>query len=439
MKDATGQHRAVRLGGELVWVSIGQGLAALGGLAGVRFLTEVLPPQAYGQLALGMSVVAAVQMSALQPLFEGSLRFFRTAADSGQAGALVAAVLRLTTRVALFEAAIALVAFALLAAINPQLLGVAVGVVAVSLISTWTVTISGLQNAARHRIVVAWHDGLTQWMRFGAAIVLILLFGPYGSVAIAGYAVGSAVVLASQMAFLRSSGEFLQSSPVAQRDEIRIWESKVRAYAWPFVTWGLAISAQIASARWALQFFGTSETVGLYSALHQAGYYPLVLLIGVLTQFSAPVIFRRAGPGSDPTQTNDARQLGWILIGTALAFTALATGIAALSHALVFATLVGPEYRSVSELLPWVVLGSGLFASGQAASVLGMVSADTRSLMLPRVGSALFGACLNGFGAWKYGLTGVVWAGVAYGAISCAWVAGAAARERHRVEFVHGA
>ena len=71
-----------RLGRELIWISLGQGLATLGALVGVRLLTSVLNPTIYGQLALAMTLALLVNQMLLGPLSGAALRFYAPAHEA---------------------------------------------------------------------------------------------------------------------------------------------------------------------------------------------------------------------------------------------------------------------------------------------------------------------------------------------------------------------
>lgn len=423
--------RLLRLGREFFWVALGQSLVALGGLLGVRLLTGVLPPDVYGELALAMTVVTFVQVALQQPLFEGTRRFFHTARHGGEMRAFLTALRQLAMRVtAVLTAAALIVCGALAATGQGQWIPLAIAAFAVSLISTWSISMSGILNASRQRAATAGQEALQQWLRFGLAVALIALAGPRSSAAMAGYAGAAAIVLAYQVWSFRRTHAMPEDSERHGVAGPRAWGSRIVDYAWPFAVWGAAVSAHLASARWSLQVFDTPESVGLYAALHHVGYVPVLLVGGVVSKFMSPVIFNRAGSGDDAGRTREARQLGRLMVLWALSLTALGTLVAWFAHEIVFAALVAPEYRSVSWLLPIQVFGSGLFVASQSASVLSMVSANSKALLKPRVASAAIGIALNVIAARFYGLGGVVCAGVAYGAISYVWVA--------RVGGVHG-
>src|SRR5438445_2570781 len=107
---------------------------------------------------------------------------------------------------------------------------------------------------------------------------------------------------------------------------------------------------QTASDRWALQGRGTSE-VGFYAALYQLGYYPMTLLSGFLVQLVSPVLFSRAGDGTDPARMAQSYRLNVLIFQGSLALTALAAVVALLFHQQIFSLSVAREYRRVSPLL----------------------------------------------------------------------------------------
>ena len=48
--------RVLKAAKEISWITFGQVLVVLGGLVGVRILTNYLTPTQYGELSLGLSV-----------------------------------------------------------------------------------------------------------------------------------------------------------------------------------------------------------------------------------------------------------------------------------------------------------------------------------------------------------------------------------------------
>ncbi|MGB5196552.1 MAG: hypothetical protein WBN64_05740, partial [Candidatus Deferrimicrobium sp.] len=88
-------ERFRRLSREGFWVVSGQAAAVAGGLFGVRLLTELMEPAAYGELALGMTVATLVNQTVLGPLSNGATRFYAPAAEAGDLTGYLAAVRRM--------------------------------------------------------------------------------------------------------------------------------------------------------------------------------------------------------------------------------------------------------------------------------------------------------------------------------------------------------
>jgi len=427
--------RLLKAGPELAWVAVGQGTAVLGSLLGVRLLTGVLPPGPYGELALGLTAAMLAQQTLLSPLSGASLRFFAAAVESGRQTAFFRAMAGLMARAtAVLAAGAALLVVSLAATGRSKWAALAALALLFALLLGYCSALDGFQNAARHRRVVAWHDGIAPWLRFFAAVAFVRILGPASWAAMLGYAAATSLVLASQSAFfashVRSRGAV--GAPAAG-PEVREWTGRIKAYAWPFMTWGVFSWAQLAAARWALETFATTREVGLYAVLYQLGYFPMSLVSGLLSQLVSPVIFERAGDGSDPARVRDARRFVQGLVLAVLILSGLAAVVALLLHGWVFSLLVDVRYREVSPLLPWMVLSGGLFAAGQTSTLSVLSGSSARALVAPKIVTAVVGVGLAFGGAAKGALPGVVFAGLAASFVYCVWTLILAGRVEGRV------
>lgn len=413
-----------RLGGEFLWVGLGQGLAVFGGVVGVRLLTHALDPTSYGELALGMTVATLTQQVILSPLSGSCLRFFAPAQEVNQLGAYLQGTRVLLGRVTIILLGVAgLLNLGLWAFGHAEWLGLTLAALVFSLLSSYNAALNGMQNAARQRMIVAWHQGLGQWLRFLTAVALIALLGAFSSVAMFGYAVASVVVLGSQLVFFRRKILPMSTSqPVVKQSDVEDWIRQMCSYAWPFATWGLFTWMQLASDRWALQTFSVTSDVGLYAVLYQMGYSPITLLSGLVVQLISPILFSRAGDGSDLVRLKHTHRLNNLLVLGAVLLTGLGTILAFLLHARIFSLLVAPEYREVSSLLPWMVLSGGLFASGQVAVLSLLSGVNTQDLIAPKIVTALLGILLSFAGAYWFGLHGVTYARIAFSVAYLLWI-----------------
>src|SRR5262245_7377037 len=75
--------RNIRLGKEFFWVVVGQALAGLGGLAGVKLLTRAMSPTAYGELSIALTGTIIAQQCVGGPLGQAAMRFYTASRDEG--------------------------------------------------------------------------------------------------------------------------------------------------------------------------------------------------------------------------------------------------------------------------------------------------------------------------------------------------------------------
>jgi O-antigen/teichoic acid export membrane protein len=382
-----------------------------------------MPPNVYGELTLGMTIATLLSQIILGPLSGAALRFFAPAQEDGELEAFLIALRRLLAKatglVLLLAGSVSLVLLLLGRVYWIGMVAVAFGF---ALLSGYNSTLNGLQNAARQRIVVAWHQALYSWSHFLAATGLVLWIGPSSTVAMLGYGLSTLMVLFSQLWFFHRTIPS-SSNALSIRTKIGLfWENKMFAYALPFAAWGIFYWAQMASDRWALQLFAGAQDVGLYAVLYQLGYYPITLLTGLMVKLISPVFFQRAGDASDASRVHRVYVLNWQLTIGSLLLTGAATLLAVGLHRFVFHWLVASEYREVSCFLPGVVLAGGLFATGQFASVSLLSDNRPHRLITPKIATAVIGALLNFLGAKLLGVLGVVLAGVSFSGLYCLWV-----------------
>jgi O-antigen/teichoic acid export membrane protein len=416
--------RVRKVGGEFFWVASGQAAVALGGLVAVKALTQKLPPLQYGELALGMTFCTLVNLTMFAGPGAAALRFFTTAREHHQIKAFIKAISSMTVlRTFLMCGLSGIVLMGLLMAGSGKWTGIITASIFLAVFSSYTGILDCIQNAARQRVVVAWHQGLFQWLRFLIAVAFINLLGAFSAAAMWGYVLASIVILASQLLFF-----FSRIAPIAGKEQdappalVSKWTAQLNSYSWPFAYWGIFTWLLTVSDRWVLQIFTQTSEVGLYAVLYQLGYYPISVMLTMVVQLLVPLIFARAGSGADRLRQSRARELNVGLFMGSMCITLVMTVAAYFFHAQIFSVLVAPEFRSISVLLPAMVLSGGVFGCGQVASILLMSGSETSLLLAPKIGSALLGVMLNVAGAYLFGVRGVVWAGVLISLCYLTWI-----------------
>lgn len=409
------------------WIVIGQILSVAGALLLVRVLTEHLPPAQFGQLALGLTVAGLVNQVVMGGITAGIGRFYSIAAEKRDLGGYLYASLRIMGYAtgAVLIAGLILITGTLSLGYS-QWVGLAVSAIVFSILSGYNGALSGVQNAARQRAIVALHSGMDAWLKILLALCMALWLGTSSTAVIVGYAFSSLLTTASQLFFLRSTiGP--QKTQAANR---QVWMPQIWAYSLPFTTWGAFTWIQQSSDRWALEFFANTTDVGQYAVLFQLGYTPIALFTGMAVNFLGPILFQLSGDATDPVRNASAHHLSWRMTHIALLVTMLGFAVTFSFHEHLFGFLVAAEYRGESYLLPWFVLAGGLFACGQVLALKLMSEMKSTEMTAAKIITALIGSMLNVFGAAIAGIHGVVAALVAFSGIYLVWMAVLARRSR---------
>jgi O-antigen/teichoic acid export membrane protein len=400
--------RGRRAAREALWVGAGQLLAAVGSLIALRVLTGLLGRHEFGVLALALTVPTLLANVIFAGPGQAVMRFYVAAAERGESRGLLRAVWS-----ALVLRSVLVLAFAAAVSLVGALVGLwhlrsyALAAVVIALITAFTTAFDGIQNALRQRSVVAWHAVLNQWARLFLALALFAVFGRTGLVAMWGYALAIALVLASQVMLYRRHARREPSTGTVQRGE---WRQRIDSYSLPFAAFGIVVWAQAAAERWGLEAFTSTAQVGEFAALSQLGLSVMALLGNVVTQLGLPVIYQRAGDATVAERMRSARSLNRQLVVLTLAATAVAAVGAALFHGIIFGAFVDSAFMGVSHLLPVMVLAGGLTACGQIAMGFVLSGVSSQPLVRPKVLAAAIGVIAAIAGAWWAGVAGVVWA-----------------------------
>lgn len=413
------RSRIQRLSKEGGWIVLGQVAVVVGSLVLVRVLTEYLTPEQYGELALGLTVALLVNQVVMGGVVSGIGRYYSIAFEKKDLGGYLQASFRLLgySVLAVIGIGIALV-FGLSWLGHDQWLGLAIAGMIFAVLSGCNSTLSGIQNAARQRAIVAFHRGLEAWLKIGLAVAVLVWMGTSSTAVVLGYIGATLLVTFSQLFFLRRT---IPSARFDEQIQHRDWVRPIWTFSWPFSTWGIFTWAQQVSDRWALESFASTHEVGQYVVVYQLGYVPISMVTGLMASLIGPLLYQRSGEATDYMRNASVHRNSWRIAWASLAVSAGAFLFTWLFHTWLFQWLVAESFRGVSHFLPWVVLAGGLFAAGQMLSLKLMSEIRSHSLMPVKVGTALLGIMANILGAWWYGISGVVAALVFFSAVYVLW------------------
>jgi O-antigen/teichoic acid export membrane protein len=389
-----------------------------GTVAGVTILTRNLDPTTYGHLALVLTAATLVNQVIMGGIGNGLSRFYSVAAERNDTEGFLAAAYRILAGATAVTAAVALGT-----AFGARQLGYSgldldiLSAFLFALVLGYSGCFSGILNAARKRQAVALHVGTDAWLRNAFALGAIVLRGPVTWVVIIAHAASVAIIAASQHRLVRKLVPKTARAPSPNS-----WTEEIWKFSWPFSVWGIFTWAQLVSDRWALAAYSTPSDVGQYVVAFQLGFTPLMILTGLAVSLLAPILYERAGDGTDIDRKINARRITIALATYSGALTALTTLIALLFHRSIYSIIVSEPYWDTSHLLPSAVLAGGLFATGQILSLQMMSNLQPGELLAPKIGIAILSVALNIVGAKYFGAPGVL-AGLVLGSAAyVAWI-----------------
>ena len=406
MKKIDDIKKRAALAREAVLVFMGIGLGALGTLVGIKVLTNHLDPEIYGQVFLGMTFVNLALYQIGRPLGSAATRFHSIALQKNQYPGYERTIKKSGLVIAQCLGCIALIFFAL----GWWMYG---WIAVLSLLLCIDALFNGVQTGARERGIVASLQSLVTWTRFIFAILAIILFESKSvNIVLFGFCVSALLNVFLQIVLYRRSRR--KSGIECETQETTYSSRGFFTYVWPLALTGSITWVMLFIDKWALEYFSSGEDVGIYFALFQIGYAPVLLLFTGTYYVVAPIIFEQVGEETTPEQMRRVYgKIELLSLGT-LGVTLLGAACVWLAHDWVGSMLLGPLYASHSSLLPWLVLTGGMFASGTQLMLSIQSGLDQKPLLFQRTVSMAIAITCYGLGAMYDGLVGTVIGGVVF-------------------------
>lgn len=401
----TFRQRYRRILGETVWVLLGQGLSALATLAGLRLITEFVPPLVYGTVALALGVVALAHGLAAGPLMQAVLRLYPEVARAGGEQTLRREALRALRK----PAGLALAALAAAGAAwwlhrphDGWAVGAAVLLFVIEIARSVEITFS---NAARRQREMAWLMIADAWARPLCAVAGVWVFGAHAGSVLAGYLSGAVLALAGFWAVRRASqrGGVQPAAVPAVAPELsqRLW-----AYAWPLTALPLIGWVSGQADRYLIGAFAGVAQAGLYAALYGLASKPFLMLSASVELVLRQPYYGRVSAGDRA----GARRALRVWLAAVIGGAAALCGLIVIWHAPLAGLLLAAEYRVHSALMGWIAAGYVLLAAAQVLERVCYAHHDTRGVAAVQTAGALLSIAIAAPLVWRYGLEGAAWA-----------------------------
>jgi O-antigen/teichoic acid export membrane protein len=377
--------QVINRGWGVSWTILGQLAYFAGVAAGVKLLTSFLGPWTFGIMALGLTVAGIGSLMFYGPFAQAVLRFYTIARKDGHLAEYFSAIARyqsVSTR-GILALTVCLSGGVLLLAGEERagilffslLFMVASGMIAVHM---------AVHNAAGNHALVASTQAVEAWLRVALAMTGIVLFGPSATVALGGYMLASAGVAVFLWVWgrrkLEGFGQVLEKGTSASESSTR----QMVAYAIPFMAFAVFGAITSYGDRWMIKLCCGLADVGVYAALYQVAYAPLVILSNAISQVLLPLVYVHAGDGSESVNLQGARIAHWKML-VASGFCLL--GWVVVTYVLgepLLRLITTPEFARSHDLLWVLAIGGAIFYFGQFLSIEGLYKLQPRRYMFPK-------------------------------------------------------
>ncbi len=341
-----GERRLIREGG---WVAVGQGVAIVARIGGLRLITDLVSPQVYGEVVLLLGLATLGSSMFCSPVLTALVRFYPDAARAGRVAELRALLSKLLVPRTLGIAALLAGGGVIWAGFSSgRASAIAfVGVAILLVLDVVRLFESTLLNAARRQRAYSLWYAADAVSRPALAVAAILLFGADAVSVLLGYA---AAVACTNLAFRRATvrgGPGEGAAPGAWVEEIR--RSMLR-YAGPLVPLALLGWIISLSDRYILAGLTGPMQTGIYAAAYGLASTPFIMLDQFLALTLRPVYFDAIA------QRDRRRERRIFLVWLAVLAVTLLLGMALIVPLAgpIVKLVLGEAYWGAAGLVPWI-------------------------------------------------------------------------------------
>jgi O-antigen/teichoic acid export membrane protein len=394
------------------WVLAGQLLSAIGVLIGLRLLTTLLSPKAFGEVALAGGIVVLATGIAASPLMQGVLRYYPEASRTGNVFNLEHVVNYFLKRLIAVAAVVVFLAFNLFAFYEPTDLWLGPIMVLLLIVEAVRQKELTLLNASRcQRLSAAWNM-LDAWGRPASAYLFALVLGATAEMTLAGSLIASTTLLLvfsplATTARSQTNGQrrLEGHSDSSKRQEI---ERALLDYSRPLMPLGLVGWICSQADRYLICGLLTVEDAGLYAAVYGIVSRPFLMAGGTFESWIRPAYYDACEKMGSDSRRHHQIMVWWL---TGISSVAVA-GIIAFSlwHENIAHLLLAPEYRLASWLMPWIAFGYGLVLLAQVYERVCYVAGDTASVLRIEMLASIAALITTFYTLRVFGLPGAAYA-----------------------------
>jgi len=401
-----------KFGSEAFWTAFGIFFSTLGIFVGVRLLTSILEPAEYGWLALAISFAMALNYSVGDGLSAGIIRFYSVALLDGGAGWYWRSIRKVLVAVWILFGILAVLTSTglLLRGFEIEKILMCVLVLLFGGLVVTNASGNALQTGARNRKLFSLHQNLFEWGRFLVAYLFVVCWQETALAALAGFVAASLLVLGSQLFWVKKKILAEWSQEESRKDST----GEFFHYVWPVMIGGIFVWLQMFTDRWALTLFSTLDEVGVYFAVYQVSYAPMLYFSKFLINFLSPIFYGRIGDGTDRDAFRQTLLSNEKIAVCSLVALGIVVPGASFVGETICSVLIDQKYSFGFWAFPWILATGGIFSIAQQLIISIYSSLDVRLIVPLRGLSAMLAGVCYFTGVFFFGFEGVVFGGLLF-------------------------
>jgi O-antigen/teichoic acid export membrane protein len=347
---------------EAAWLFGGQAIIALATLLGVRFLSDLMPPAAYGEVALVTGLLMLGRNLFAYPFLQAGIRFYPEVSGRHEAG-----ILRFIVR-SLLMRSVGLLALVIILVGVPSYgwkpmslvqLPLMIGLLAVENLCLLE---TDLLIAARRPRIYAIVRASESCLRAIGAVAMVRWLGPAPAMVLLGYLLGGTLTYAGLFVFrverVGTSGSVAASAVGPTAAALRILSDRIWRYSLPMIPIAILDWISGLSGRYLVGGMVGLEAAGIYAAAYGLMNQPFMIAQQSLELIMRSRYFDAVAEGD----VRGARKVyaSWITLQVLICVVGV---VAVLFLSQTIASIcLGVEYQSAARLMPYIAAGCSLIA-----------------------------------------------------------------------------
>ena len=205
---------------------------------------------------------------------------------------------------------------------------------------------------------------------------------------------------------------FRRNVPSARKTKV-LHENKkeiihtVMVYISPFLIWGIAGWFQTNGEKWIINGVLSVSDVGIYAIMMAIVNALVIIPNNIITEFATPIIFKQFADLNNKENIVTGHTYIKINMMIILVITVTATVVTFFWGKEIIIIISSTRYAVYWYVLPFLVLGTGLFYTGQAQTLLGLGLSQPQKYIAPKIIIGVGSLVINYLFISGFGLRGI--------------------------------